>query len=153
MTTQPAPLEPIRRFDVFAEYSKLKWLKSGHPLDEAKGYGLWLAKVVASRRFRSSAGTKASDDHGPEEKPDRSRTTPNPEERFRSLDDKPQTDALFDREIVARMGPDFYEEVFVPAIANAFAKGQDYVAIRDTIRKSWKPAAPGSRRDPVQAAT
>src|SRR6187551_436024 len=46
-----APLKSIRRFDVFAEVNRLKALDEGRPEDEAKGYGIWLAKVVAGRRY------------------------------------------------------------------------------------------------------
>src|ERR671916_1887382 len=45
------PQAPIRRFDVFAEVNRLNALAEGRPEDEAKGYGIWLAKVVAGRRF------------------------------------------------------------------------------------------------------
>jgi hypothetical protein len=125
------PRQPIRRFDVFAEYNKLKWLHEGHPLDEAKGYGLWLAKVVASRRFRKSA-TTAEPRRAAAEGPTREEP-----ERFRTLDGQPQTDELFDHEIVDRMGPEFYREVFAPAIAAAYAEKKPYEAIRDAIRKGW----------------
>src|SRR6478735_8082968 len=45
------PRLPVRRFDVFAEYTKQKAIEDGMPEDEAEGYGLWVAKVVASRRY------------------------------------------------------------------------------------------------------
>ena len=44
----PAPKKAIRRFDVFAEVKRLEALAEGRPEDEAKGYGVWIAKVVAS---------------------------------------------------------------------------------------------------------
>jgi hypothetical protein len=133
VTDHARPRLPIRRFDGFAEYNKLKWQREGRPLDEAKGYGLWLAKVVASRRFRPSGEAPSA---APARRPERA---PGGEpERFRSLDGEPQTDALFDQEIVGRMGPEFYREVFAPAIARAFAEGKRYEAIRDVIRKEWK---------------
>jgi hypothetical protein len=121
MTEQPRPRLPIRRFDVFAEYNKLKWLSEGHPLDEAKGYGLWLAKVVAARRFGPAPKEKAPPGKGlqPEE-------VGAPHARFRSLNGQPQTNELF------------YRDVFVPAIAHAYAEGKRYEAIRDVIRKAWK---------------
>jgi hypothetical protein len=50
-----------------------------------------------------------------------------------------QTGALFEREVVWRMGPDFYAGVFAPAIAEAEREGRSYESIRDTIRKSWTP--------------
>ena len=50
-----APLKSIRRFDVFAEVNRLKALQEGRPEDEAKGYGIWLAKVVAGRRYGQKA--------------------------------------------------------------------------------------------------
>ena len=49
------PLQPIRRFDVFAETKRLEALAHGEPDDVAKGYGIRIAKIVASRRFGGSA--------------------------------------------------------------------------------------------------
>ena len=52
------PLQPIRRFDVFAETKRLEALGHGEPDDVAKGYGIRIAKIVASRRFGGSAAKK-----------------------------------------------------------------------------------------------
>lgn len=131
------PERSIRRFDVFAEYQRLEGLKDNQPEDVAKGYGIWLAKLVAARRFgsgsKSSAGgskNKDSDDTASRELVDG---------KWRTLDDEPQTDALFDKEIIERMGREFYEDVFSPAVEQAFREGKDYKDIRDEIRKDWKP--------------
>ena len=134
------PLQPIRRFDVFAETKRLEALAHGSPEDVAKGYGIRIAKIVASRRF--GGAKKAHADK--KSKPPRGST---PEERFggedggkfRALDGELQTDATFDREIIDRMGPEFYDSVFSPAIRDALAEGRKYETIRDSIRKQWKP--------------
>ncbi len=125
------PKAAIRRFDVFAEYNRQTALKEGTPPAQAKGYGLWLAKVVAARRFGPGKGP-AGKAHTTEEK----QTT---RSKWHSLDGKPQTDKLFDKEIVQRMGADFYSKVFVPAIQQSIEKGQKYVQIRDAVREDWKP--------------
>ena len=39
-----------------------------------------------------------------------------PPTKWRHLSGKEQTDALFDTEIIARMGQDLYDQVFDPAI-------------------------------------
>src|SRR4029079_10547325 len=61
--TEPAPevkpLRPIRRFDVFAETKRLEAIAHGEPEDVAKGYGIRIAKIVASRRF---GGAKTGED-------------------------------------------------------------------------------------------
>jgi hypothetical protein len=141
-TATAAPRQAIRRFDVFAEYSRQERLEKGYPEDQAKGYGIWVAKVVASRRFgagssptdRSKASRKSREQEEPEEEP-----------RFRSVGDELQTDETFDHDIIERMGPAFYDAVFVPAIADARKNGKSYGTIRDTIRKDWKPARAKSR--------
>ena len=46
---------------------------------------------------------------------------------------------MFEKEIIDRMGHDFYETVFVPAIREAMQEGKSYTSIRDTIRRDWKP--------------
>ena len=128
----PKPRHPIRRFDVFAEYRKQEQQDQGTPEDEAKGYGLWVAKVVAARRFGRGVGP-GWQAHAGHQEPER-------QGKWHELDGQPQTDALFDTEVVARMGPDFYHEVFVPAIKQARAHGRSYEAIRDAIRRPWRPA-------------
>ncbi len=133
------PKAPIRRFDVFAEYTKQKAMQDGMPEDEAEGYGLWVAKVVASRRYgggppaqppRKGGGHKGETEQEHEQQP---------KPKWHDLGGEPQTDALFEREVVGRMGRQFYNTVFAPAIEDALAQGKSYTAIRDTIRKDWKP--------------
>lgn len=129
------PRATIRRFDVFAEYKRLEALKEGQGEAEAKGHGLWVAKVVASRRGRPSlAPTAPSGGHH-----DGSTAQPHKASKFHDLSGELQTDRLFDREVVERMGPAFYREVFAPAIRRAFDEGRPYESIRDAIRREWKP--------------
>lgn len=127
----PTPQATIRRFDVFAEYTRQDRLAKGDPEDVARGYGIWLAKVVASRRF----GKKEEGlDRPPSDRGGK------PGAKFRSLGDEPQTDKTFDHDIVDRMGREFYDDVFVPAITAARERGERYEEIRDRIRKGWKPS-------------
>jgi hypothetical protein len=130
-TAAPKPQAAIRRFDVFAEYNRQEAMrKKGMKVAEAKGYGLWLAKLVAARRRRKAA------DGDERERGKRRERKPG---EWRTLDDQPQTDKLFDKEIVARMGRDFYRQVFVPAITEARERGASYESIRDSVRCDWKP--------------
>ncbi len=55
--------------------------------------------------------------------------------QWRSLSGKEQTDQLFDREIIVRMGREFYDQVFAPAIQQAYEAGKSYRDIRDTNRR------------------
>ena len=141
--TELRPLQPIRRFDVFAETKRLEALAHGEPDDVARGYGIRIAKIVASRRFGGSASKKTLHEKGDmaDGEPERgSRFGGEGGSRFRALDGEIQSDETFDREIVERMGPEFYDVVFQPAIREALAAGRKYEQIRDTIRKDWKPA-------------
>jgi hypothetical protein len=141
--TEIRPLQPIRRFDVFAETKRLEALAHGEPDDVAKGYGIRIAKIVASRRFGGSTAKKTRherDDAAEKEPSSGSRFGGEDGGKFRALDGEIQTDETFDREIVDRMGPEFYEVVFQPTIREALAAGRKYEQIRDTIRKDWKPA-------------
>ncbi len=85
------------------------------PADQAKGYGLWVATVVASRRFGRAK------QHGPDQVGERrGREEPADtlvEGTWHVLDGEPQTGAPFDRDIVRRMGARFYREAFAPAIS------------------------------------
>lgn len=132
------PRTPIRRFDVFAEYNRQKAMQEGTPEDQAAGYGLWVAKVVASRRFGgglSKSPHKGSDAQAGEAE----ETEPAEKPKWHELNGKPQTDDLFYDEIVRRMGKAFYDEVFEPAIRQAVQEDRTYTSIRDTIRRDWKP--------------
>ena len=60
------PKKAIRRFDVFAEYTRQERIKKGEPEDVAAGYGIWLAKVVASRKFGAKAKTDGDHKQYPE---------------------------------------------------------------------------------------
>jgi hypothetical protein len=142
------PLAPVRRFDVFAEFKRLEAARRGATADEAHGYGIWVAKVVAGRRFGGSGGGASSPGgHRPRgeasqpesaadgdgEHPERMDWGP------RELNGEPQTAATFEREIVRRMGAGFYREVFGPAVRAAFEGGERYEQVRDVIRAGWKP--------------
>lgn len=129
------PKATIRRFDVFAEYNRLKAMKEGESAAKAKGYGLWLAKVVAAQKFGRMPKPTGEKKEGKEKEEKKERKT-----KWRDLSGIPQTDKLFDKEIVSRMGKDFYSGVFAPAIKEAFDEEKEYREIRDAIRREWKPA-------------
>jgi hypothetical protein len=134
------PLQPIRRFDVFAETKRLEALAHGAAEDVAKGYGIRIAKIVASRRYGGAKKTHFDKKPKPESEPSADeRYGGESGSRFRALDGELQTDLTFDREIIERMGPEFYDRVFAPAIRETLAEGRKYETIRDTIRKNWKP--------------
>ena len=132
------PKAPVRRFDVFAEYNRQKALKEGLPEDEAEGYGVWVAKVVASRGFGRGLNTQVHQKQGANGK-DKGDEEKTPKSKWHTLGDEPQTDELFYKEIIRRMGEEFYNAVFRPAIEEAVREDRTYTSIRDTIRRDWKP--------------
>src|SRR5215217_5884127 len=91
-SNDPSPNQPIRRFDVFAEYTRQERREKGVPADQAKGYGIWLAKVVASRRFGQKSPAESTT---PAKKREKTGEEPN----FRSVGDELQTDETFDHDI------------------------------------------------------
>ena len=126
---------------MFAETKRLEALAHGEPEDVAKGYGIRIAKIVASRRFGGAAKKSQDKKSKPKrEEPVGDRFGGEGGAKFRALDGELQTDETFDREIVERMGPEFYEAIFQPAIRDALTAGRKYEQIRDTIRKRRKPA-------------
>lgn len=137
MPDAPKPKAAIRRFDVFAEYSKLEAQRDGRPLDAAKGHGIWLAKVVASRRRAPAVSLSRLGERS--DRADAARGAPDAEEKFKTLGGEVQDDARFDREIVERMGDAFYREVFAPTLRRHFERGDRYETIRDAVRKEWRP--------------
>ena len=137
---EPIAHAPIRRFDVFAEYNRLRNEAKGMPEEAAKGEALWLAKIVAARKFATSVQRKAELSAKLKRKPG---VTAPP--GVRTIAGKPQTADLFDREIVERMGQEFYCRVFAPAIAHAYHAGEKYEAIRDRLRSPWNLERRGLR--------
>ena len=133
------PRMPVRRFDVFAEYNRQKALEKGMPEDEAEGYGLWVAKVVASGGGRSSSILKRPIKGGQPVKDDTDEKEGEQKEKWHSLGGEEQTDEMYQKEIVRRMGLQFYNTVFMPAIEDAVKADKGYQEIRDSIRKDWKP--------------
>ena len=133
------PRMPVRRFDVFAEYNRQKALEQGKPEDEAEGYALWVAKVVASGGGRSSSILKRPSKGGAPVKGDSDKNETEQKEKWHSLGGEEQTDEMYQQEIVRRMGLQFYNTVFMPAIEEAVKADKGYQEIRDSIRKDWKP--------------
>ena len=124
------PNAAIRRFDVFAEVKRLEGLGKGLPEDRAKGYGLWTAKVVASRKFRRTEKARRGEPgEGAAAMVD----------GWHTLGGEPVTNHDFDREVVERMGQAFYDQVFAPTIAGLIEGGKDYAEFRDAVRGEWKP--------------
>jgi len=125
------PKQAIRRFDVFAEFRRQEGQADGMPADQAKGYGLWVAKVVAARKFGRLRDR---------ERPSTEEIEARRRRKWHVLGGERQTDRLFEHEIVERMGREFYSTEFVRAIRHAREDGQSYESIRDRIRRRWKPA-------------
>ena len=132
-TATPKPKRSIRRFDVFAEYRKQDKQAKHTPEDEAMGYGIWVAKVVASRHRNSSKDNEHHDGGSASR-----RRKQLVDGKWYTLDDEPQTDVLFQHEIIDRMGRTFYRRVFAPAIRRARKDGKSYMEMRDEIRKTWR---------------
>lgn len=135
----PAPLTPvaelvpraaIRRFDVFAEFNRLRNEEKGQSPELAMGNALWLAKMVAGRKFATTPAKKSQYQEA-------LRRGAAPSGPYHTLGGVPQTAPRFEREVIERMGPEFYARVFAPAIAAAFAAGETYETIRDTLRAPW----------------
>ena len=61
MTEEPKikPLKPISRFDVFAETKRLEAIAHGEPEDVGQGYGIRIAKIVASKRLGGGPADKS----------------------------------------------------------------------------------------------
>jgi len=124
------PNAAIRRFDVFAEVKRLEGMSDGLPKNRAKGYGLWIAKVVASRKFRKAP---------PPPRGEPGEGAAAMVDGWHTLGGEPVTDSDFDREIIERMGNEFYRSVFVPEIERLVEEGKDYKQFRDSVRTEWKP--------------
>ena len=128
---KPVPRQEIRRFDIFAEWNRLKAQTQQHFSDaDAQSYGLAVAKVVAARKF---AG------HRPEHVRDWKRRATR-EDFTEAWWTHLGSAAEFADKIVVRMGKSFYRRVFQPAVRRAWKEGQRYEQIRDALRAPWNAA-------------
>jgi hypothetical protein len=125
---QHVPKREIRRFDIFAEWNRLKGrTKAKLSEADAEAYGLAVAKIVAARKFSG---------HDPAEAKELQRKAKEEEvgepwwEHLGSAEE-------FQRKVVARMGEAFYREVFQPAVLRAWEDGKRYEEIRDALREPW----------------
>lgn len=125
---QHAPKREIRRFDIFAEWNRLKGrTKAKLSESDARAYGLAVAKVVAARKFSG---------HDPAEAKELKRKA-KADEVGESWWEHLGSTEEFQRKVVGRMGEAFYREVFQPAVLQAWESGQRYEEIRDTLREPW----------------
>lgn len=128
------PRLPIRRFDIFAEWNRLRG-KEKLRLDDsdARAFGVAVATIVAARKFSGYQREQISDwkrrakrdtaeDHG--------------DNWWRHLG----TAEKFDHSVISRMGDAFYRSEFQPAIRSAWDEGKRYEDIRDTLRAEWNGA-------------
>jgi hypothetical protein len=122
------PRMPIRRFDIFAEWNRLKARERHHlPESEARAYGLAVAKVVAARNFSGYQPEQVREWRSLARREEAS------EAWWQHLGSAPE----FERKIVERMGPAFYTQVFQPAVRKAWEAGKSYEEIRDLLRQDW----------------
>jgi len=131
-TLMIAPKAEIRRFDVFAEWNRLKAVTQlKMPESEARTYGLAVAKVVAARKLHGYKPKELA------EFKRQARTLVRPEEITIPWWHRLASPEEFERKIIERMGRAFYEQVFQPAIARAWREGKSYEEIRDSLRQQW----------------
>jgi hypothetical protein len=124
----PAPKSEIRRFDIFAEWNRLKARKRHHlPEPDARAYGLAVAKVVAARKFYGYQPAQVS------EWKRRARRDEITDAWWEHLGSNEE----FEKKIIERMGKTFYKRVFQPAIKRAWDAGSSYEVIRDRLREGW----------------
>lgn len=129
---RPQPKAEIRRFDIFAEWNRLKARRRLRlPEAAARAYGLAVAKVVAARKFYGYRPEQVS------EWKRRARKDDVAEAWWEHLG----SDEEFEEKIAGRMGKTFYRRVFQPAVRRAWDGGQTYEQIRDRLRAQWNARA------------
>jgi hypothetical protein len=133
MSHNDVPQQEIRRFDIFAEWNRLKANKKLHlSAPESKAYGLAVAKIVAARKFSGHEPSQVKDWK------QRAKADNTEEAWWKHLG----SDKEFLSKVVQRMGEAFYRNVFQPEILKAWQEGKKYEEIRDTLRASWNQALP-----------
>jgi len=118
-------MDRIRRFDIFAIFnmtSKENELGKKY----AKGYGIWMARMVAGRKF----GAVAAPGHQVGKGKDYSKTKVSGIQAWNMLSGKPQTDKEYEKELVKRFGEANLTKL-ENFVSKAYHKGMTYNAIRD----------------------
>ncbi len=127
------PQNEIRRFDVFAEWNRLKAKKVlGFKKEvETQSYGLAVAKVVAARVLHG---------YKPKEFKELKTKLTKLKDRKQAMEtwwDRLAPKGEFERKIIERMGRDFYRHEFQPTIEELWKNGKSYMEIRDSLRQKW----------------
>lgn len=126
--TTSAPKAEIRRFDIFAEWNRLKARDRFRlPEADARAYGLAVAKIVAARKFYGYRPEQMS------EWKRRARKDDVGEAWWEHLGSNQE----FEQKIIERMGRTFYTRVFQRAVRRAWDEGKKYEQIRDALREAW----------------
>lgn len=131
MKANTKPQNNIRRFDVFTECERIKYTKRGFPLYVAKGLAIWTAKLVSGGKLKKNFFSGPNTGY---HKANLNSSSNNNKSVFRSLNNVPQTDLMFDKEIIERMGKEFYEQTFQPMVRDNLSQGFEYRQFRDTLR-------------------
>ena len=125
-------MNKIRRYDVFAITEYLKNLAKGLPEDVAKGDAIWLATLVASRKFsRGKVQPRTVKDKKDQRLAQKNGVFTS---KWRSLSGKEQTDKVYDKNIIQRMGEDLYQ-IVLEKVREKFEAGLDYMQYRDSVRE------------------
>jgi hypothetical protein len=126
----PEPRAEIRRFDIFAEWNRLKARERLRLREaDARAYGLAVAKVVAARKFYGYKPEQVREWKRHARQGDVS------EAWWKHLGSSQE----FETKIIERMGKTFYRRTFQPAIRRAWREGKRYEQIRDQLRDLWNP--------------
>jgi len=117
-------MQNIRRFDIFAIFNKVS---KENEMDEkhAKGYGIWMARFIAGRRF----GAKATKPNGKKGSKTAEKKATGVQSWY-TLNGKPQTDKEYDNELLKRFGSANLIAL-EKWVKDAYIKGVDYKTIRD----------------------
>ena len=122
----------IRRFDIFAIFNKVS--KEAELGDKhAKGYGIWMARMIAGKKFGASKPISSNSNYHPgkeNEKKNGSKKKGAKVQTWLELSGKPQTDKEYDGELLKRFGGANLIALET-LIRKAYKKGLEYNLIRD----------------------
>jgi hypothetical protein len=112
----------IGKWDIISEYHKLDWLKQGYSEEEAKIHGIVIAVVGYQARLGKQAQQYKIEQKGKEKGVS---LTHRKKEKWITTKD-------FDK-IIKKMGKEYYEGLFAPAIETLYNKGYSYDDVKKAV--------------------
>ncbi len=112
----------VGKWDIISEYSRIDWINKGHTDEESMIHGIVIAVVGYQSRLGKKGHAYTIEQKGKEKGVSMTHRGK----------DKWITTKDFDK-IITKIGKEYYERIFSPAIKNLYEKGYSYDQVKKVV--------------------